>query len=78
MASRKQKQRFPMLSAFTLSFALCGLLTLAGNLLGLATKRQWIFPKVDDPMGLLTTSFLLLSIGLFPFLFRRNPRSDAS
>ncbi len=64
-----------MLSAFTWSFALCGLLTLLGNLLGFASNRQWIFPRVEEPVGLLATSFLLLAIGMIPFLFRQPPRS---
>lgn len=67
-----------MLSAYAWSFAFCGLLTLAANLLGLAGARQWIFPRIEHPMGLLTTSFLLLAIGMLPFIFRRRPHSDAS
>lgn len=77
MASSKPNRRIPLLSAFAWSFSVSGLLTLLGNLVGLA-GHTWVFPAVDHLPGLLITSMLLFLVGLVPYVLHGIRRTDAS
>jgi len=66
------KRSLPLFSLSFWSLALCGLLVFIGNLLGIGGNHQFIFPQVDDAIGLLATSFLLGALGCIPFFFQTN------
>lgn len=77
MSSRNRTKPVPLLSLFAWSFSLSGVLTFLANILGMG-GRSWVFPAVDNPAGLLLTSFLLFILGAVPFLLQRIRRSGAS
>lgn len=74
----KSSSYFGLTTRFILTLAACGWLIVVANLFRIAERSRWVFPFVEDLPGLMTTTLMLIVVGLSPLAIRMMlGRTDA-
>ena len=66
----KSSSYFGLTTRFILTLGACGWLIVVANLFRIAERSRWVFPFVDDLAGLMTTTLILIVVGLSPLAIR--------